>query len=588
MNIYTITILLSIIAYVVVGNYVGRKVKRLEDYFVVGRQAPALLIVGTLVASFLSTNTFMGQAGFNYDFNSAILLVPSLLLTGYIYGALYFGRYLRRSRSLTVVEYFARRFDSRRVQIAAGITVIVGIGFYLIAVTQALALILSNLTPLSYTQGLIVAWASYTSFILYSGSRGVVITDTMMFLLFAVVSFLAMYAIFDTHGGWVAAMEGLVHLEGKENLMAWHGRVGPGEEFETPADFLIWLIIVMLAWSFVTAISPWQSSRYLMAKNEHVVLRSACGAAISIGLIQAMVYAAAATVNLSNPAIEPRDEVLVWAALNILSPLLGALLLAGLVAAALSSASTFLSLIGFNLSNDILKARATEEKAKLKFSRKMMLTASVLIFIVCLSIEQNIFWLTYFAGTLFASAWGPVAFMSVWSDRITASAAFWGISSGFLGNAFPKLLVSMGLIELPVYLDPILVGAVVSLVVVLAVTSNTTVTATERNFRLSLLKTPPEELKTRAARKTLWYASAVGLFGVAMAAIMFLYYVVPYQRALAPADGDFSFDWFSGEAVFAYIWAVVFVLAAWLMYRNVRREYLPPQRRKKKGSNAKC
>ena len=88
MNIYTITILLSIIAYVVVGNYVGSKVKRLEDYFVVGRQAPALLMVGTLVASFLSTNTFMGQAGFYYDFNSAILLVPSLLLTGYICGAL--------------------------------------------------------------------------------------------------------------------------------------------------------------------------------------------------------------------------------------------------------------------------------------------------------------------------------------------------------------------------------------------------------------------------------------------------------------------------------------------------------------------
>ena len=43
-------------------------------------------------------------------------------------------------------------------------------------------------------------------------------------------------------------------------------------------------------------------------------------------------------------------------------------------------------------------------------------------------------WLTYFGATLFASAWGPVALMSVWSDRITASAAFWGIVSGFLGN----------------------------------------------------------------------------------------------------------------------------------------------------------
>ena len=47
MNIYTTTIFLSIIAYVIVGNYVGRKVKGLEDYFVVGRQAPVLLISGT-------------------------------------------------------------------------------------------------------------------------------------------------------------------------------------------------------------------------------------------------------------------------------------------------------------------------------------------------------------------------------------------------------------------------------------------------------------------------------------------------------------------------------------------------------------
>ena len=574
MNIYTITILLSILAYVVVGNYVGRKVKGLEDYFVVSRQAPVLLIVGTLVASFLSTNTFMGQAGFNYDGNAAIVLAPAILLCGYIYGALYFGRYIRRSRALTVAEYFAKRFNSRHVQIVAGITVIVGIGFYLIAVSQAVALIISNLTPLSYTQALIVAWASYTSFTLYAGSRGVVITDTMMFLLFTVVTFLAMYAIFDVHGGWLASMESLVHLEGKENLMAWHGITGPGLQFETPTDFLIWFLIIMVAWSFVTAISPWQSSRYLMAKDEQVVLRSACAAAISIGVIQAMVYAAAPVVNLSNSAIEPRDEVLVWAALNLLSPLVGALLLAGLVAAALSSASTFLSLIGFNLSHDILHEKGVDERAKLKFSRMMMLLGSVVTLVVCLSIEQNIFWLTYFAGTLFASAWGPVALMSVWSDRITASSAFWGITCGFLGNVIPKLLVTMKVISLPVYLDPIVIGAVVSLVVVFAVSSKTTVTDTERSYRLSILKTPEEELNTKAAKNTLRYATAVAVFGVVMTIIMLIYYVAPYQKALTPVGGDFSFDWLSGEAFFAYAWAVLFVFMGWLMYRGVKTEYL--------------
>lgn len=573
LNIYTITIVISILVYVAVGNYQGRRVKNLEDYFVVGRQAPILLIVGTLVASFLSTNTFLGDAGFVYGFNTGRLVMPALFLVGYIYGAVFFGRYLRRSRALTVAAYFGARFNSRRVQAVAGFTVVVGIGFYLIAVTQGVALILSNLTAMSYTQALILAWAAYTSFTLYSGSRGVVITDTMMFLLFSLVSVLAMISIFDTHGGWLAAVERLAQLESKPNLLAWYGMTGPGQTWETPADFLVWYVIISVGWSFVAAVSPWQSSRYLMARNEHVVLRSAAVAAISIAVIQLLVFAAATTVNLSNPAIEPREDVLIWASTNIITPVVGALVLAGLVAAGLSSASTFLSLSGFNLSNDILRLKSLEDRARLKFSRWMMLLVGVLALLVCLLIEQNIFWLTYFGATLFASAWGPVALMSVWSERITASAAFWGIVSGFLGNIIPKLLSVLGVLQLPAWLDPILVGGVISLVVVLVVSARTQVSETERRYRLSLLNVPAEELNPAEARKTLRYAYALGAFGIVMTLVMLRFYVLPYQAATFADDGAFRFDWFSGEALFAYGWSIVFGAVAWLLRRAVSNGY---------------
>jgi sodium/pantothenate symporter len=316
-----------------------------------------------------------------------------------------------------------------------------------------------------------------------------------------------------------------------------------------------------------------------MAKNEHVVLRSAAVAAISIAVIQTVVFAAASIVNLSNDAIEPREQVLVWASTNILTPMVGALVLAGLVAAGLSSASTFLSLVGFNMSNDIIHLKSTRDQDKLKFSRQMMLLVSVIALVVCLSIDQHIFWLTYFAGTLFASAWGPVALMSVWSDRITANAAFWGITSGFLGNTIPKLLSTMGLIELPVYLDPILTGGVISLVVVLAVSYRTSVTENERQYRLSLLNIPAEELDTGEAKKTLWYAYALAVFGVVMSIVMLLFYVTPYQRALHIEGKDFDFDWFSGEALFAYSWAIIFIILAWLMYRVVFQSYLAGENR---------
>ena len=63
MDIYTTAIVISLIVYIAVGNYAGRRVKDLDDYFVAGRRAPTVMIVGTLVASYLSTNTFMAETG---------------------------------------------------------------------------------------------------------------------------------------------------------------------------------------------------------------------------------------------------------------------------------------------------------------------------------------------------------------------------------------------------------------------------------------------------------------------------------------------------------------------------------------------
>ena len=129
MNPYTIGILVSLAVYLAVGTYVGRKVKRLDDYFVAGRQAPTLLIVGTLVASLLSTTAFLGEVGMAYSgYGALILALVAINVTGYIAGALFFGRHLRRSRALTVPEYFGQRFASRRVQSVAGIMIVVGLG----------------------------------------------------------------------------------------------------------------------------------------------------------------------------------------------------------------------------------------------------------------------------------------------------------------------------------------------------------------------------------------------------------------------------------------------------------------------------
>ena len=83
MNPYTLGIIASMLVYLAVGNYAGRRVKSIEDYYVAGRNGSTFLIVGTLVASYLSTAAFLGETGFTYEGYGGILLI---LITGLAVG----------------------------------------------------------------------------------------------------------------------------------------------------------------------------------------------------------------------------------------------------------------------------------------------------------------------------------------------------------------------------------------------------------------------------------------------------------------------------------------------------------------------
>ena len=574
MDIYSGAVLISLIIYVAVGNYAGRRVKKLDDYFVAGRRAPTLLIVGTLVASVLSTNIFLGETGFVYEGQAGpYLLWPPIGAMGYIFGALLFGRYLRRSRALTVAEYFGQRFNSQRVQTAAGITIIFGLGGYLLAVTQGVAFLLTYITDLSFTQALIIGWVSYTAFTMYSGTRGVILTDTLMFLLFTSVAVLALVFLVHDAGGWSTVVRELAILPEKPDLMAWHGIVGSDTPFSSVLDFTLWNITLAVAWGLVYAVSPWQSSRYLIARDEHVVMRAACIAAIFLILMELTLYAAGAVINLSDSGIQPSEEVIIYAALNLLPELLGALLLAGIMAAGLSSASTFLSLVGFSVSNDLFRHDAVDDKKMLKFSRLIMLGIGVITLAIAFVSPIDIFWLTYFVGTLFASSWGAVALMSVWNKNITADAAFWGIVSGFTFNAVPKALEYFELIDLPFWLDPILLGGLVSLVVVLVVSRFGHVSQKEQDYRLQLHRIPKLEISARKLRFTLYAPITLAVYQVIMCVVLLTIYVRPYQEATGTLSAGGSINWLSGESLLVLAGPVVVLPTAWIAWRMIRKSY---------------
>ncbi len=578
MDIYISTIAVSVIIFIAVGAYSGSRVRNIDDYYVAGRRAPTLLIVGTLVASVFSTSIFLGEAGFTYDGQMGpYLLLPGIAVTGYVYGALFFGTYLRRSRAATVADFFGQRFNSRRVQQAAGATIVLGLGGYLLVVTQGAALLLAYLTALSYRESIVLAWLSYTGFTLYAGSRGVVITDTLMFLLFTVATVLFAGYLLDSFGGVASAIEELTRRDDKPDITTWHGTIGEGTFWPTSLDFLIWLVIIDLSWSIVYAVSPWQSSRHLMARDEHVVLRAAIYACFAVIFLQILIYGAGGLVNLANPAIDPSETVLLWAARHLVPTFLGALLLAGIVAAALSSASTFLSLVGFSVSNDLLPR---DGPSTLRATRLLMSVVALLVLVLSFLVPANVFWIMLFIGTVFASSWGPIGFMSIWSRRITAVGAFWGIISGLLGNVIPAALDFFGLISLPSYLNPALLGVVVSLVTITVVSRLGSPSERELAYRDALHLTPAEDVDRRKARLTLLAPLALIGYGALMPLLLLEFYVRPYQRATGALAVGENINWQQPEPWIALGPAALFIplgsLAAWVIWHRYGAPALYP------------
>lgn len=569
MNAYSAGIIASIALYLAVGTYAGRKVKHLEDYFVAGRQAPTLLIVGTLVASLLSTTAFLGEAGMAYSgYGALVLILVAINVPGYIAGAIFFGRHLRRSRALTVAEYFGRRFASRRIRVAAGVMIVVGLGAYLMAVTQGTALVVTNVSDMPYGLALFVVWAGYTAFTFYSGSRGVVINDTMMFLLFMVAAFVALAFVVGAAGGWFPSVASLAVLPDKPGIISWHGVTGPDATWKTPGDALTWSVILGVAWSVVVAVSPWQASRYLMAKNEHVVIRAGCGAGAALLLLYPVLMFCGAAINLGNPRIEPAEGAMIWAARNLMPVAAGVVVIAGIAAAGLSSATTFLSLVAFSASHDILPDRSADVRGKLWVSRVSMLGVGIAALALSFVVPPNIFWITYFAGTVFASSWGPVAFMSVWSRRITEAGAFWGMLAGFAGNVVPKGLALLHVIELPVWADPIILGALLAAAVTIQVSRRGTVSETEARYRESLHEVPPGERDEVETRRTLRWPNILMAGGMVLSAAMLVFYAIPYTRAAMPGRAVFLTGEFWMSLGCGFVLVCCGLLARWGILRR--------------------
>lgn len=527
MNIYLLGMIITMVLYVVIGAMISRGVKDANDFYVAGRNAPAFLITGSLVASFIGVGLFMGDVGEAYSgFFGPLMIAVGTLSVGYIFGSVFFGRYLRRSQALTIPQYFGKRFDSRAVQMLSTITGTFIMLVYSLSCVQGIATLMSAVTGASYNMCIVLSVIAFTLITVLSGAKGVLITDTIMFAVFSAATIVGAGVIASKSGGWMHAVTEMASYSPVPGILSAGGN--PSYFYPDTKDNVVWAIGYGIAWMAVLAVAPWQSSRYLMAKNEHAVVRSSIIASVSVFVIEFLMCMAGVFTQKLNPGMEAPSQALIWASLNLMPAILGIVVLSGVLASGISSATTFLSLISSNIMNDILNVK--DVRRQVLYGRIAVLAVGAIICLLCIYQPPQIFWITYLGATIVACSWLPVALASVWSKRVTKTGAFWGMLTGFVVSAVMKIGVSVFDIALPIYFDPFFVGLAAGIIAMVIGSALTKVTEAEKNERAALFVVPESEKNPEDIKKTKRLIALSIPMGLIITAVMLIFWVIPYTR----------------------------------------------------------
>ena len=137
----------------------------------------------------------------------------------------------------------------------------------------------------------------------------------------------------------------------------------------------------------------------------------------------------------------------------------------------------------------------------------------------------------------------------------------------------PKALEYFEWINLPFWLDPILLGGLVSLATVVLVSRCGVVSSKEQVYRLQLHQVPEQEVDGPKMRFTRYAPVLLAVYSVAMCVILLTIYVQPYQEATGTLSAGGSINLLSAEALLVLAGPTVVLPTALIAWRMISKSY---------------
>ncbi len=459
MNSQTIQILIAMVIYMTVVVAIGvvyavKANANSENYYLGGRSLGPWVTAMSAEASDMSGWLLMGLPGVAYWCGLADAAWTAIgLAIGTYLNWLIVSKRLRRysvraNNSITLPDFFSNRFRENKKVILTLSAAFILIFFTVYAASCFVTCgkLFATLFGLPYLQMMLLGAAFVLIYTILGGFLAESASDFMQSIVM-IVSLAVIVAISTVRAGGIGQVienareiPGFLEFFGLATPVVNDGVqtvVNGAPVFGDKAPYGILTICSMLAWGLGYFGMPQVLLRFMAIRNEDELPRSrriamvwviiSLAVAVFIGIVGRQLFP---TAHLTKSSAE---NIFITLAINSLPALLAGFVMAGILAATISSSDSYLliatSAFAKNIFQGVFKRNATDKQVMF-ISRITLLVITAIAIVIALDENSVIFTIVSFAWAGFGATFGPLMLFSLFWKRITRAGAIAGMTGG--------------------------------------------------------------------------------------------------------------------------------------------------------------
>jgi SSS family solute:Na+ symporter len=478
--IYAIVLGLYLVLLIGLGLWMGRRTRNAYDFYIGGRQVGPWVTAFSFVAAYFSSVVIVGGGAFGYRFGlSTLWVAASNVLIGCTLVWIVMGRRLwqftKRLNSMTIPGFIGKRYEAREAEIISALIIFAFMIVYNVSVLVGMGRIMEGLMGIPYGQAVFIAGFIILIYVSIGGYLAVVWTSFAQAWIMIFGLLLLAFATLGRVGGLTQGVIDLAALD-------------PGL-VETPG---VWGWQGLVSFALIVSLGVWGMPQLLVrfySMKSARVLKLGTVLATLGGAMAVLPYLTGAMSRLILPPLDNPDLAIPVLTQTVLNPWGGAIFLAGVMAAGMSTFASVLIIVSGAIVRDLRFGGPPQSAPpgvdpepgrshEVMLGRLASLIAGLIALFVAYRPPALILVITAFAWAVIASAclW-PVVLGVYWKRGTRAGAT----SSMLAGSAVALGWMSAGK---PFGIHGFIPGVLVSLVVFVVV---------------SLLTKPPESTLIRRA-----------------------------------------------------------------------------------------